>query len=129
MARLEERLLSFLRDHPGSSPREIADALGEPLQRVRATLSRLRDRGLVARGEEGHYYVVAPAVRGPGLREVRRSVTHTLPADLDALAERLAELEKELHEVKERLRRLEEVCLEEKGRPGGRAREGYRRQR
>ncbi len=126
MAGLEERLLSFLRDHPGSSPREIADALGEPLQRVRAALARLRDRGLVARGEEGHYYVVATAVRGPGLREVRRSVIHTLPADLDALAERLAGLETRLRVLEERLRRLEEVCLEEKGRPGGRAGEDWR---
>ncbi|ABM80562.1 BlaI/MecI/CopY family transcriptional regulator [Hyperthermus butylicus] len=107
---LEERLLSYLREHPGSSPREIADALGEPLQRVRAALARLRNRGLVARGEEGHYYVVAPAVRGLSRREVRRPVSTTLHGDLDALVEAIEDLRRRIEELEERVARLEERC-------------------
>jgi len=81
---LEERLLSYLRDHPGSGPREIADALGEPLQRVRLALARLRDRGLVARGEEGRYYAVAHLVKGIGRGDVRRGRPRRLVAVIHA---------------------------------------------
>ena len=119
MARLgdvEERVLSYLRDHPGSSPREIADALGEPLQRVRAALQRLRDAGLAARGDEGRYYAVAPAVQGLPRRELRRPGSYGLRGDLDAVVERLALLEERV----ERLEKLVEELLARCSPPGAR---------
>ncbi len=118
MARLEERVLAYLRDHQGAGPREIADALGEPLMAVRRALARLRDAGLVARGEEGRYYAVAYAVKGPGPAELRRRVAHRLEPDCEALAARLEELERRLEELEERLRRLEGECSTEPG-PAG----------
>ncbi len=109
---LEERILAYLRDHPGSSPREIADALGEPISHIRRALTRLRDRGLVARGEEGRYYAVASAVKGISPRELRRNVRHDLKPDLEALVEVLEELEARLSSLERRLRRIE-VMVEE----------------
>lgn len=115
MAReIEERVLAYLREHPGASPREVADALGEPLQRIRAAIARLRDRGLVARGEEGHYYAVAPAVKGPVPRELRRRLSHRQLGDLEAVWERLEAIEERLRRLEERLERLE------RGETGGR---------
>ena len=107
---LEERLLSYLREHPGSGPREIADALGEPLQRIRVALARLRDKGLVARGEEGRYYAVAHLVRGVGRKDVRRERPRILSPDLEALFVELEELRARLRELEARVRRLEERC-------------------
>jgi len=110
VARLEERVLAYLREHQGARPREIADALGESLATIRRALTRLRDAGLVTRGEEGRYYVVAYAVHGLGARELRRRVSKRLEPDCEALAARLAELERRLAELEERMQRLEEVC-------------------
>lgn len=107
---LEERVLAYLREHQGAGPREIADALGEPLQRVRAALARLRDRGLVARGDEGHYYAVAPAVKGPAPRELRRRISHRQKPDLEALWEHIAILEERLRKLEEEIKRLRESC-------------------
>ncbi|KSW12132.1 hypothetical protein CF15_05030 [Pyrodictium occultum] len=107
---LEERVLSYLRDHPGSGPREIADALGEPLQRVRAALQRLRDAGLAARGEEGRYYAVAPAVRGLPRRELRRPGGHFSPGDLEAVVAKLAELEERVGMLEAAVERLLRRC-------------------
>jgi len=109
---LEERLLSYLREHPGSGPREIADALGEPVQRIRIALARLRDRGLVARGEEGRYYAVAHLVKGIGRRELRREKPRRLGADIEALASLVSELAERIEELEERVRRLEKRCTE-----------------
>ena len=108
---LERRLLAYLLEHQGSSPREIADALGEPLSRVRVALQRLRDLGLVQRGEEGHYYAVAYLVRGEPPAELRRQRVETLSPDLEA---ELADLRERVRRLEERLRRLEEA-LERRG--------------
>lgn len=75
--------------------------------------------GLVARGDEGRYYAVAPAVKGPPVRELRRPRSHEQRGDLEALWERLSILEKRLEELEERLHRLEEVCYRRRGGGGG----------
>jgi DNA-binding transcriptional ArsR family regulator len=110
MGGLEERVLGYLREHPGAGPREIADAIGEPVQRVRAALARLRDRGLVARGDEGRYYAVAPQVRGPVPLELRRRGVYVQAGDVEALWAELGRLRRRLEALEERLRRLEERC-------------------
>jgi DNA-binding IclR family transcriptional regulator len=107
MSDIEERLLSFLKEHPGSSPREIADALGEPLQKVRSVLAKLRDRGLVARGDEGKYYAVMPALRGLPRRDVRRNVVHRLSPDVEALLAAIEELITRVEALERRVERLE----------------------
>ncbi len=113
---LEERVLAYLKEHPGSSPREIADALGEPVSRIRRVLGRLRDRGLVARGEEGKYYAVAIAVKGIAPRELRRRVSHELEPDLEALQALIEELIARLDSLERRVKRLEVRLEEECGR-------------
>ncbi|BEP17967.1 hypothetical protein PYJP_13190 [Pyrofollis japonicus] len=106
MSDIEERLLSFLKEHPGSSPREIADALGEPLQKVRSVLAKLRDRGLVARGDEGKYYAVMPALRGLPRRDVRKNVVHRLSPDVEALLVAIEELRARIEILEKRVEEL-----------------------
>jgi len=64
---LEEKVLKFLIENPEANPREIADSIGESLQRVRIALYRLRDRGYVMRGPRG--YVVVKSRLGDKLRQ------------------------------------------------------------
>lgn len=111
---LEERLLSYLREHPGSGPREIADALGEPVQRIRLVLARLRDRGLVARGEEGRYYAVAHLVKGISRRDLRSEKPRQLSPDIEALVIEIEELKRRIIRLENRIKELETLCLGKK---------------
>jgi len=51
---LYERILKYLIENPGATPREIADNIGVSISTVRKILYKLRDRGLVRRGETGY---------------------------------------------------------------------------
>jgi len=51
---VDKAILNYLKRHPNSKPREIADALGFSLVVVRSSLYRLRERGLVARTSRGY---------------------------------------------------------------------------
>ncbi len=51
---LYERVLKYLIENPGATPREIADNIGASISTVRKILYKLRDRGLVRRGETGY---------------------------------------------------------------------------
>ncbi len=124
MASVEDMVLAYLKENPGSNPRKIADALGLSLTKVRVALLRLRDRGQVVRTSRGYVAVAQPRdleayqVRGPpvsqaGIKaaeassrldalEKRMSV---LEARLDALEERLGMVADELEKLREALRR------------------------
>ncbi len=123
MASVEDMVLAYLKENPGSNPRKIADALGLSLARVRVALLRLRDRGQVVRTSRGYVAVAQPRdleayqVRGPpasqaGIRaaetssrldalEKRMSI---LEARLDALEEKLGLLAEELEKLREALK-------------------------
>jgi len=51
---LYEKVLKYLIENPGATPREIADNIGVSISTVRKILYKLRDRGLVRRGETGY---------------------------------------------------------------------------
>jgi len=71
---VDQRVLAFLKNNPGATPREIADALGMPLSSVRAALYRLREAGYVVRSTKGGYVVrVVPPVISEGVSEPGRS--------------------------------------------------------
>ena len=109
---IEERTLTYLIDHPGSGPREIADATGEPLQRIRLALQKLRDAGLVTRGDEGHYYAVIPAIHGFQRREVRNQTVYISRRDIDFILKRLDFLEKRIEKIELLVRQLLTRCHE-----------------
>ena len=51
---LTQKIIEYLMWHPNARPSEIADYLGVSPRLVRAVLSRLRARGLVARTDKGY---------------------------------------------------------------------------
>ena len=107
---VEQRVLRYLRENPGATPRAIADALGISLAQVRAVLNRLRDSGYVTRVPGGGYYARAPPSSDitPEVNSEKASVTPT-PADtLDILKE----LEGEVRELRQRLEKLEKEVRE-----------------
>lgn len=52
---LMQKVIEYLKFHPGAKPAEIADYLGVSLKLVRAILSRLRARGFVIRTDKGYF--------------------------------------------------------------------------
>lgn len=107
---VEQRVLRYLRENPGATPRAIADALGISLAQVRAVLNRLRDSGYVTRVPGGGYYARAPPSSDitPEVNSGKASVT-PIPADtLDILKE----LEGEVRELRQRLEKLEKEVRE-----------------
>ncbi|OYT45753.1 MAG: hypothetical protein B6U85_08350 [Desulfurococcales archaeon ex4484_42] len=54
---IDKKVLMYLKNNPGATPREIADALGISLNLVRALLRRLRESGYVMKSSRGGYVV------------------------------------------------------------------------
>jgi len=54
---VDRKVLAFLKNNPGATPREVADALGLPYNVVRHALLRLREAGYVIRSSRGGYLV------------------------------------------------------------------------
>ncbi|MHB8633294.1 MAG: thrombospondin type 3 repeat-containing protein [Thermoplasmatota archaeon] len=61
-----QNLLAFVHDHPGSSPAEIARALGAPRTRVSYHAKRLAEAGLVRVERSKHRVLVFPPLERPG---------------------------------------------------------------
>ncbi len=55
--KLSDRILRYLKENPGSTPREIADSIGVSISTVRRILYFLRDKGLVKRLDRGYVAV------------------------------------------------------------------------
>ncbi len=106
---IEEKIIKYLKENPGATPRLIADALGIPLNQVRLVLNKLRDAGYVVRiPGEGYYarfrspdtemegsndYLRVGDISGAGLVAEIKSI-------VDQLAIRVDKLEKEVKEIK-----------------------------
>jgi len=105
---VEQRILRYLRENPGATPRAIADALGISLAQVRVALNRLRDSGYVTRIPGGGYYARA----SPGsdaAPEVERAPPTPAPG---GAPDTLKELEGEIRELRQRLEKLEKEVRE-----------------
>lgn len=104
MGRDDEALnmvLAFIRDNPGVTPREIADALGMPLREVRRIIYRLREEGYVVRSSKGYVARVSPpSTYGITLKGTEEGYA--------ALSNEVGELRRELEELKARVERIEE---------------------
>ncbi|MCI4435485.1 MAG: winged helix-turn-helix transcriptional regulator [Ignisphaera sp.] len=52
---LTQKVIEYIKFHPGAKPADIADYLGISPKLVRAILSRLRARGIIVRTEKGYF--------------------------------------------------------------------------
>lgn len=105
---VEQRILRYLRENPGATPRAIADALGISLTQVRVVLNRLRDLGYVTRVPGGGYY--ARAMQSPAnASEVEVEGTSATPTGVLDVVKRL---ESEVRELRQRLEKLEKEVRE-----------------
>ncbi len=113
---VDRKVLAFIKENPGSSPREIADALGIPYGSVRSAIMRLREAGYLIRSSRGGYVVRAglpegleeelgvpeQRVRNEDLRAFTEAINE-LRALIGSLEERVSKLEKELNLLKKGL--------------------------
>ncbi len=107
MASVEDMVLAYLRENPGSNPRRIADALGLSLNRVRVALLKLRDRGQVIRTSRGYVAVVQP--RDLSAYQARGAPASTAELKSAGATSRLDALEKRVSIIEARLEALEEA--------------------
>jgi len=110
---VEELVLNFLKENPGSKPREIAEALGISYNRVRIALYKLREKGLVMRTEKGYtatYRAEFRPFREEGkhivLRQVREDAVQTLSEKLSILEKKVSTMERRIEEVENVLEKL-----------------------
>ena len=108
---IDSLVLSYLKKHPYSKPREIADGLGFSIVTVRYSLLRLRERGLVVRTSKG-YVARGYAAREPGAGEIPAPQEPGSRREIEDLRDRVSELEKTLEDVLENLSRLEKEVSE-----------------
>jgi len=99
---VEELVFDFLKENPGSNPREIAEALGVGYNRIRAALYRLRERGLVIRTEKG-YTVAYRAPRKMRREDKGRLVEKVKSDNLERLSEEIDKLSKKVSTIEKRI--------------------------
>ncbi len=117
MSGVDRKVLAFLKNNPGATPREVADALGLPYNVVRYALLRLREAGYVIRSPRGGYLV---RVGFPALDdvEVTQGESSSSRPDISVaeLVGTIEELKSVVMELKARVDRLEqEINLLKKG--------------
>ncbi|MCS7098733.1 MAG: winged helix-turn-helix transcriptional regulator, partial [Sulfolobales archaeon] len=128
---VESRVIRYLKENPGATPRLIADALGLSISQVRLALSKLRDSGYVVRIPGEGYYVRASidsrdlevAEADYGLKSRKEEggnltqLIERIRETVDGLASRVDRLEKEVKEVRLVLEALTKANQEAKLRP------------
>ncbi len=117
MSGVDRKVLAFLKNNPGATPREVADALGLPYNVVRHALLRLREAGYVVRSSRGGYLV---RVGFPALDDVEATQgggsDSRSGASVAELVGVIEELKSMVMELKARVDRLEqEINLLKKG--------------
>ncbi len=106
---VEKKVLQFLKDNPGATPREIADALGVPLNLVRIALTRLRESGHVVKSSRGGYLVRVSRLmdlEGYGNSVITRGEFRH-HNDVGKLLKLIEELRKDVEELKNRVGKIE----------------------
>ncbi|MEM1527913.1 MAG: winged helix-turn-helix transcriptional regulator [Sulfolobales archaeon] len=107
---VELRILKYLKENPGATPRLIADALGLPLSQVRIALNRLRDSGHVVRVPgEGYYARVADST---SLEEAETESSVELKKQKDGLSFDIEKLREEVSHLAARVNKLEKEVKE-----------------
>jgi DNA-binding Lrp family transcriptional regulator len=106
---IEAKIIKYLRENPGATPRLIADALGIPLNQVRLALNKLRDAGYVVR-VPGEGYYARSSTSDVGLEDAGDysrtgigsgvELVSEIKSVVDQLAIRVDRLEKEVKEIR-----------------------------
>ena len=106
---VDQKVLAFLKNNPGATPREIADALGIPLSSVRAALYRLREAGYVVRSSKGGYVVrVTPPVINEELAELSSKDLEKIKDVVEQLMHVVDSLKDEVSKLSSRVKKLEQ---------------------
>ncbi|MEM0454115.1 MAG: helix-turn-helix domain-containing protein [Sulfolobales archaeon] len=101
----EEKVLSYLRTHPGATPREVADALGIGLTSVRIAINRLRELGYVIRSSRGGYVV---RIATNNVTPYDNAINLKQHSDNNELLKTINELVNKVDELEARIRKLED---------------------
>jgi len=122
---VDRKVLAFLKNNPGATPREVADALGLPYNVVRYALLRLREAGYVVRSPRGGYLV---RVGFPALDDIEstQSKNDDMQSGISTaeLISIIEELRSMVMDLKAKVDRLEqEINLLKKGIPAHRSRQ------
>ena len=106
---VDQKVLAFLKNNPGATPREIADALGIPLSSVRAALYRLREAGYVVRSSKGGYVVrVSPPIINEELAELSSKDLEKIKNVVEELMRVVNSLKDEVSKLSSRVKKLEQ---------------------
>ncbi|RLG78343.1 MAG: hypothetical protein DRO14_00850 [Thermoprotei archaeon] len=106
---VDQKVLAFLKNNPGATPREIADALGMPLSSVRAALYRLREAGYVVRSSKGGYVVrVTPPVINEEHAELSSKDLEKIKDVVEQLMRAVDTLKNEVSRLSSRVKKLEQ---------------------
>ncbi len=109
---IDSLVLSYLKKHPYSKPREIADGLGFSIITVRYSLMRLRERGLVVRTSRGYVARGYAAAKDLEASEASPERGSGFRREVEDLRDRVSELEKTLEDLLENFSRLEKEFSE-----------------
>ncbi len=107
---VDKKIIAFLKNNPGATPREIADALGIPLNLVRVLLTRLRESGYVMKSSRGGYVVRVTKLHEAEVSEEELRVHDVMGAEKtshETLTDILNALRKEIDELKKRISKIE----------------------
>lgn len=97
---LEEEIINYLRENPGASIREIAEALGLSYSIVRSILYKLRNSGVVSKSEKG-FYILRERTR---YISPKRGVTQT---SINVISDNVEYLRSSINEIMKRIENLE----------------------
>ncbi|MEZ0290707.1 MAG: winged helix-turn-helix transcriptional regulator [Sulfolobales archaeon] len=107
---IDRAVLDYLKRNPYSKPREIADSLGFSLVTVRASLYRLRERGLVVRTSKGYMTrasLKTDISRDEDVAQRDQSLESESIKSIKELRERVNDIEKTLQDLTESISKIE----------------------
>jgi len=96
---LEEEIINYLKENPGASIREIAEALGLNYNIVRTIIYKLRSNGIISKSEKG-FYILRDRSRYAGLKD-------TTKTNVDTLVDTMEQLRSLVNEITKRIESLE----------------------
>jgi len=103
----DRKVLAFIKENPGVTPREISDALGIPYSMVRSALMRLREAGYLIRSSRGGY--VVRAALPSGLEDELGGRVSALPYSLEDLKDIISSIQELKDAVKSLERKVEKL--------------------
>lgn len=95
---LEEEVINYLKENPGASIREIAEALGLNYSIIRTIVYKLRSSGIISKSERG-FYILRDRSKYMGLKGATKVNTDTLIDSVEQLRSSVNEIIKRLESL------------------------------